>query len=96
MLDVGPGVWGAQRSWTAFLLILGRTHPRPPESSQPEACLLGHLHPLPQQLPSSIRFYLEAFTQGSPSACRSFLLLSACPSTGRVHPHSHARLPPSF
>lgn len=78
----------------AFLLILGRTHPS--ESSQPEACLLAHLHPPPQQPPNGIRFYLEVFTQGSPSAWRSFLLLSVCPPLTRPstfpHPSPSQRL----
>lgn len=75
----------------AFLLILGRTHPS--ESSQPEACLLAHLHPLPQQPPNGIRFYPEVFTQGSPSAWRSFLLLSVCPPLTR--PSTFPRPSPS-
>ena len=78
----------------AFLLILGRTHRS--ESSQPEACLLAHLHPLSQQPPNGIRFYLEVFTQGSPSAWRSFLLLSVRPPTeASIHIPTPVSLPAS-
>lgn len=79
----------------AFSLMLGRTPSPHSKSSQPEVCLLAHLHPLPHRPPNSIRFYLMVFAQGSPSAWRSFLLLSIRPPTGHIHPHLHARLPPS-
>lgn len=77
----------------AFLLMLGRTPLPPAKSSQPEVCLLAHLHPLPHRPPNCIRFFLTVFAQGSPSAWRSSFY---CPFVYPLDTSTHIPMPISL